>query len=517
MPFSVRDVPKYNKGLTRSQKRKWVSIANNTRKACLSDGGDASECDIKAIKIANGVLAKEAKKEQAMAKIANVNTIPDPVAVEIQDKPAEEAEPVSEYHEEELVGHYIGPAVFSFTALEAEEQAAEISEELRELVDDYTQLLRNVVYWFDGDKVAQVNALTGEFVQRLQDVLQAPPELPGESDKPAPVSVPVVKIGESMGGVSIESIAEGEGGNSLLKIKAVIINPGWGNKVDNNFYPAEVLAGNKDRFVGAKMYETDHRDEEKSTRTWVSTITDVMGFTDDGAPIASVAVHDPDFAERVKNLNAAGLLEKMECSIYGSARATPGFELDGRKGKRVDEILEISSVDWVTRAGAGGRAIQVEETDKINLQEGGTPVTDTANTSIESTDVESEDTITTPAETPQADIAPETETEPESPPAELETEPIPVDAEVVMEALNKSSLPAAAKAKLGAAQFMTLYELEHAIELEIAYLSEAVGAGKVVGLGELRATTKKPKPADIDAAKDRVIEQFFGTQKRGKL
>ena len=55
MPFSVSDVSKYNNKLTtQSQKEQWVAIANNVLEDCTGN-----DCDAQAIKIANGVLAKQ--------------------------------------------------------------------------------------------------------------------------------------------------------------------------------------------------------------------------------------------------------------------------------------------------------------------------------------------------------------------------------------------------------------------------------------------------------------------------
>jgi hypothetical protein len=53
MPWKISDVEKHKKGLTDSQKKKWVSIANSARASCLKKGGSEKECDASAIRIAN--------------------------------------------------------------------------------------------------------------------------------------------------------------------------------------------------------------------------------------------------------------------------------------------------------------------------------------------------------------------------------------------------------------------------------------------------------------------------------
>jgi len=152
-----------------------------------------------------------------------------------------------------------------------------------------------------------------------------------------------------------------------LHLDVALIQPGWGNARDNHYYNADVLKRDASVFKGTKMYESDHRAAEKSTRTWVSTVTDIVGFTDDGAPIARVSVHSRDFAERLLALNADGLLDKMECSILASGKARKG-KVNGRQGHIVESITAAESVDWITRAGAGGKALQIIESAVGNYE-----------------------------------------------------------------------------------------------------------------------------------------------------
>jgi hypothetical protein len=57
MPWTVADVERHKKGLTPTQKKKWVKIANGVLKKCQADGG--SDCEGKAIRIANSKFAEE--------------------------------------------------------------------------------------------------------------------------------------------------------------------------------------------------------------------------------------------------------------------------------------------------------------------------------------------------------------------------------------------------------------------------------------------------------------------------
>ncbi len=53
MPWAVSDVEGKIKGLSPSQKARWVGIANNARKDCIKSGKIEKYCDGYAIRIAN--------------------------------------------------------------------------------------------------------------------------------------------------------------------------------------------------------------------------------------------------------------------------------------------------------------------------------------------------------------------------------------------------------------------------------------------------------------------------------
>src|SRR3990167_5857833 len=63
MPWSVRDVDKHKKGMTRKQKKQWVAVANSALKSCMDDGGSEEDCAASAIKQANGVAGKAKETE----------------------------------------------------------------------------------------------------------------------------------------------------------------------------------------------------------------------------------------------------------------------------------------------------------------------------------------------------------------------------------------------------------------------------------------------------------------------
>ena len=161
-----------------------------------------------------------------------------------------------------------------------------------------------------------------------------------------------------------------------LSIDVALIKPGFGNKKDNHYYSAEMLKQYAKVFEGAKMYLTDHKENERSVRNEVSVIDTVDRFREDGAPIARVTVFDPAFAESVRARAQAGKLDTLECSILADGTARKGM-MEGREAKIVESIASVRAVDWVTRAGAGGHAMNIAESETTTPDETPAPIAET--------------------------------------------------------------------------------------------------------------------------------------------
>jgi hypothetical protein len=422
------------------------------------------------------------------------------------DNPQDKKETAQECY---LEAHQIIPLeVVSFTQLQALQQAGEVTESLQETANDFSMMLNNII----GNpevtaKLPAIETLTGEFLIAIRDQLatEGTPEA-----TPVEAAESLAELAESEP-TEISGFAEMEGGDKtdLAVLNVKLVRPGWGNTRDNNYYPEEMLQKNAEKFIGAKMYESDHRPEEKSTRTWVSTISGISGFAEDGAPVARVVIHDPGFAQRVRNLNEAKLLDKLECSILASGKTVPGFELMGRKGQRVTEIVEVASVDWVTRAGAGGHALNMAETEPVSndpaaenvavVQSGGTITED--KTAVEEVTTEKQVEEVTPPVEVAAVISEKQEPEPEV--KEL-------SAEAVKAMLEMTHLPEITKKRFIASVFKTEEELKEAIEAEKKYISELTGAGKPFGLSETAAKAASETKGDPNA----VIEKYFYPNRR---
>lgn len=390
---------------------------------------------------------------------------------------------------------YVPWGVTSFADLEQIESAEEMAADIRERTVQFTGMVENIMYsQIIPDKIGALMNLFDEFVTVLSDAIDGTDGSGDGSGNGAGMETgevdPVVEIEPvvepaafaetlySDAAVISDDFAEAETDPArAMEVDVQIIRPGWGNTRDNNYYPAEMLRTNADKFVGAKMYETDHRENEKSTRTWVSTVKQIQGFTDDGAPIARVVVHDPGFAERLRNLSVAGMIEKMECSILAQGNAKSGFELGGRRGKVVESISSVEAVDWVTRAGAGGKALSIAESDGGTA--GGDPIVDPPTP---------DPVVSDPA--PVVETVVETE-----PPAPVIPDPVYLSETDVAPILARLAKPIADRVRTG--KYTSVEEVEKAIEIEIAYVKSLTGSGSVVLMGETRSTRREIKPSAV--------------------
>lgn len=322
------------------------------------------------------------------------------------------------------------------------------------------------------DKAAAIKKLKGIYkaqgwetpgmkeADKLRELLEEALSLLGEEV----VETSESQLSESASGHAltlVETEAITGGARAPLLMDAVLIQPGFGNKRDGHYYSREVLKRDADVFKGIKMYTTDHRLGEKSVRTEVSVVRDIVGFTEDGAPIGRIAVHDPDFAEATRNRAKLDTLESLECSILATGKVKKG-KVDGQKANIVEAIIQATSVDWVTRGGAGGHA-------QTLIESGGDDMTDEKEVITEQ---EEETTEATLSEDQQQKVTYLAESE-------------------VKAALEASRLPQQAQARLTESQYLDTEALKTAIEQERAYIKELTGSGRPFAQGESSATDEE--------------------------
>lgn len=418
MPFTPEDAAKHTKQAdTPELKKKWADTANSVREECIAGGDDPKECDMTAIRIANDELSeadsgspgdylvvedpdkpstwhlpvkKDGKPDHrlmgaawaALHKGYRGNKYEGPNKAEAIKKlkalyksedmplPVEESAALQELWNDPAVLEMEVPLYAqSFDDFDAMAQARELEDQIKSQVYIFERLVENI-FFFSGESPEVKRTAVRELVGQLEERMF--PSLGDEEDEEPEDEEPEESMEENFAEsfAEVDILNEGaiahEDDGGPLTLRVVPIQPGWGNQRDNHYYSPEVLKRDAQRFVGAKMYETDHRDNEKSTRTWVSTVRAIQGFSDDGSPVAEVIVHDPVFARKVVNLNKAELLDKLECSISGEGRVRAG-KIGERDGKIVDEILNIHSVDWVTKAGAGGHADAIMENEETDM------------------------------------------------------------------------------------------------------------------------------------------------------
>lgn len=162
----------------------------------------------------------------------------------------------------------------------------------------------------------------------------------------------------------LEGTAEPDGRGGLVKI--VLIREGFGNKRDSHYYTADVLREAAESFVGAQMYANHQSPEvERKLKGLPRPVQELIGriretevTTDEAGRqcivgIASVSQpwlwnmieHDPE-------------LLGVSINARGSSREG---QMDGRRARIVEAIKNVGSVDWVTKAGAGGKVVALME------------------------------------------------------------------------------------------------------------------------------------------------------------
>ena len=274
-----------------------------------------------------------------------------------------------------------------------------------------------------------------------------------------------------------------------------MITPGPGNKRDRHYYPADVLKRDISVFGEADVFATDHKAEQRSELTKVGKVLKVpIRFTEDQAPVARVLIYDPAQAEKARNRADADALSTLECSIYGSGRAKPR-KIDGVEYKVVEAITEGKYLELVSKAGAGGHALNLAESD------GGETMSGEDETRETEGDEETTQEVNL-AEGEQQGTQEET-TEEAEPLAEAE----------VSEVLAEIRLPDKVKALLAAQSYADKAALDSAIAEMVEEFKEATGSGKPT---VRRSAVRKPKPknelAEVGKAQDAVNAKFLRTR-----
>lgn len=152
-----------------------------------------------------------------------------------------------------------------------------------------------------------------------------------------------------------------QGPASKGRFRALLIKAGWGS---SGYYSEEVLkrdgpkiwpAGTQGYLDHPSLSETVERPERSVRDLASATTTDPVWDPALGGLVAEVEVF-PQWRDLLNEEFA----KKVGLSIRAYGVAEVG-EVEGRTGSIVTELTEGISVDWVTRAGAGGRVLELIE------------------------------------------------------------------------------------------------------------------------------------------------------------
>lgn len=164
------------------------------------------------------------------------------------------------------------------------------------------------------------------------------------------------------------------------------ISPGWGTAgyyasgileqaVADNLFPA-----------GTHMY-ADHPTESEDRERPVRSVKDLMAVTVEDGHIATKAEIEEDDAEPGAVVGRVQIVpqwrpllktvaSQIGVSIRGDATDIVVGEAEGRRGPIVEGLAHIFSVDFVTRAGRGGKVLSVLESAATNRRAVGHGVTE---------------------------------------------------------------------------------------------------------------------------------------------
>jgi len=303
--------------------------------------------------------------------------------------------------------------------------------------------------------------------------------------------------------------------------KVVIIKPGFGNPVDNNYYPKETLARDFGLFEGVKMY-ADHQTQEEekkrpegSIRQWVASLKNVR-FEEGVGIVGDAIIIEPWLQAKLATLRDKSLLSEMGISIRAAGIGTKG-KAEGKDANIVERITRVRSADFVTEAGAGGMVQMYEAGNPENdidiisldiLRERRPDLVKTIETEVKAVimrevkkTVELQETV----DKLTGDIATLTKERDDLKVKITEAEKAQRIAEAksqIDEAISKSELPEAAKVRI-AERFKGAEKAEgivEAIKAETDYIAALKESGKVKGMGGTQL--------DVEADRKALKESF---------
>jgi hypothetical protein len=343
MPWKTADVEDHIKGLSDKQKHVWVRVANTALTTCETAG--KSNCEASAIKQANA-LAKGMQEggyvlfEAEMSDNDVRNALEQAIRAALPRGDSDGYVWVADVYEGNFVyedNRTDTPGMYrrSYT-LDADGSA---------LLGEPTKVTRQTVY------VPVEESERRGLVQRAIDVVAGVWRREAQMEPSTELRSDLIPL--------IESSVRADG---TMPIK--IIAPGWGN---SGYYSAEVLErdGPKVYKRGTHMYldhptaSEENERPERSVRDLVGTLASDGRWQEngsDGAGIYADAQVVDGFRDALGELAPhIGISHRML-----GAPPEPG-EAEGKSGPIVQNMVHAKSVDFVTKAAAGGKVLELME------------------------------------------------------------------------------------------------------------------------------------------------------------
>ncbi len=464
MPFTTKDVAKHTKKATTAVlRRQWVAVANSGLEDCEADDAD---CEATAIRKANGVIAQAVAESEGTVSKKDKEATMKPVT-----SPIDLGNGLAVVHLGEVAGSLGDKASRveqAFRSAFGRRNADGYLESPwpRDVFEDDPEMGTSIVVSDDGMLWAVDYETTDEgvtFADRgeWQQVeltyrkagTQATTEEETSTEEVAEFAE--AEIGQALSIADItetDAIALGiseadmdAGRRAPVLVDFQIITPGPGNKKNNHYYPKSVLKRDVGVFGGVDVYVTDHKEAERSERTKVGRVREVPSwFTEAGAPVGQVVIYDPGVAEKARNRADADELATLECSIYARGQTKPG-KVNGVDYKVVEAITEGLYLELVSKAGAGGRALALAESQGDDMPDQETTQEEAA------TEEELHETEETPTLLAEADVT---------------------------RLLSETHLPQASRERLSKQEWENEDALKAAIVTEVEYVKTISGSGQ---------------------------------------
>lgn len=274
--------------------------------------------------------------------------------------------------------------ITSFADLDARREASEKLVMLQARVTDLTRMVNDILWEADiSDRSTALKSLFDEFVVIAREALgegASEPEAPQvESAESAPVNLAEQAAALSVSETTIDDLAQFDAllseqhveltdpRRAPVMVDFAIIKPGHGNQKDKRYYPAEMLERDGGAFAGVDIFVTNHDPDEKTERNKVGRFRNIAGLREEGL-IGTAILYDPDVAEKARNRADAGELGTLHCSILATGTGKKA-QIDGQEVTVIEAITQVHSVDLVSKAGAGGHAIALSESDGGTMDE----------------------------------------------------------------------------------------------------------------------------------------------------